>query len=81
MRDRAADDPSIAEHLRNICNREGRYPPGEICAMLVGKTQSECTACAPNLTCLGCIRKRIPGAMVSDCPVCRETPSKPCPTR
>jgi hypothetical protein len=82
MRTYAADDASISENLRRICSTEQRPPPlvAGVCALTIGKMQSECKLCAPDLPCFGCVKKRNPTAGVADCIICAGT-SKPCPSR
>jgi hypothetical protein len=82
MRTYAADDASISENLRRICSTEQRQPPlvAGVCALTIGKMQSECKLCAPDLPCFGCVKKRNPTAGVADCIICAGT-SKPCPSR
>lgn len=82
---RAADE--IAEiHRHRKALMIARLAPELLmkCARMNGKQQAECEVCTnPDVPCIGCIRRRLGDTSipVSECPVCWDKTSIPCPTR
>lgn len=82
---RAADD-AVAIRAHQKAQMIARAAPELLlkCARMDGKMQTECTVCTdPEVPCIGCIRRRTGDASVptSECPVCWQSPSIPCPPR
>lgn len=70
----------IGTAARRLAWEAGRMPLGTTCAVLAGKNQPECAACAPTLPCFLCARKRNASASTSDCIICADT-KQACPVR
>ncbi len=85
MRSFVADDAmEIAKAHKKI--QIERLDPSLLmkCALMIKKTQNDCTVCNnPEIPCIGCIRRRTgnSSASLSECPLCWQQPNLTCPSR